>query len=322
MPIYLFWGEEDFNIDSAVKELKNKLLDSSWGAINHKLLEEPDLKTLLEAIETTPMMFGNLVIEVNSTKLFTRGKAQTDEKLTERLIENINSLNPGISIIFVCKIERGSGKKVDSAKKLVKAISKAGEIKEFPVFKSWEENKVKDWIKNRLKAKNLSITNDASSLLVFQTGTDLRKIDTELEKIITYIFPKKEISKEDVSVLCSNTENIFRMTDLWLQNEKNKAVFELKKLFEKNPPVKIAATMQSVLKKWIKIKIESKNNSPADIAKMLGLHPFVVEQEMKKLKNIPIEQLINQRQKLNNFEYKLKTGKIQPELALEMVIAS
>ncbi|MFA6988654.1 MAG: DNA polymerase III subunit delta, partial [Candidatus Gastranaerophilaceae bacterium] len=215
-----------------------------------------------------------------------------------------------------------SGKKIDSAKKLVKIISKAGEIKEFPVFKSWEENKLKDWANNRLKSKKISITNEASSLLIFQTGTNLRKIDTELEKLITYIYPKKEISKEDVGFLCSNTENIFRMTDLWLQNEKNKAIFELKKLFEKNPPVKIAATMQSVLKKCIKIKVESKNNSPQEIAKMLGLHPFVVEQEMKKLKNISIEQLINQRQKLNNFEYKLKTGQIQPELALEMVIAS
>ncbi|MFA6989675.1 MAG: hypothetical protein WC197_06365, partial [Candidatus Gastranaerophilaceae bacterium] len=79
MPVYLFWGEEDFNIETAVKELKNTLLDDSWGSINHKLLEEPDLKTLLENIETTPMMFGNLVIEVNSTKLFTRGKTQSDD---------------------------------------------------------------------------------------------------------------------------------------------------------------------------------------------------------------------------------------------------
>ena len=321
MPVYLFWGEEDFNIETETKELKKNLLDASWGSINYKLLEEPDLKLLLENIETTPMMFGNLVIEVHSTKLFTRGKAQTNEQLMDRLIENINSLNPSMNIIFVCKIERNSGKKIDSAKKLVKTISKVGEIKEFPAFKAWEENKLKDWIKNTLKPRKISMTNEASTLLVFQTGTDLRKIDTELEKLITYVYPKKEITKDDVAELCAGTENIFRMTDLWLQNEKQKAICELRKLFEKNPPVKILATMQSVLKKCIKIKMESQSNSPADIAKKLNLHPFVVEQEIKKLRNVTVEQLLEQRQKLNAFEYKMKTGQIQPELALEMAVA-
>jgi len=328
MPVYLFWGEEDFNIDIAAKELRGKLLDADWGAINHKVLEEPSLKVLLESIETTPMMFGNLVIEVNAKRHFTRGKSSDgqssndDEKLTARLIENINSLNPSIHLVFICKIERGSNKKIDSVKKLVKAVSKVGEVREFPVFKNYQEDKICDWIKNRLKPQKISIKPDAASFLIFQTGTDLRKIDTELEKLITYIYPRKEITKNDVDLLCSNSENVFRMTDLWIQDEKSKAIFELKKLLEKNVPVKIAAVMQSVLKKCIKIKIESANHSPQELAKILGLPPFIVGEEIKKLKNVPLERLIEQRHKLNNYEFLFKTGKINGETALEMVLAT
>lgn len=322
MPVILYWGEEDFNIEQNLKGLKSKVLDDSWSALNHKTLREPDIKNLVEAIETTPMMFGNLVIEVHSTALFLRGKKVYDESLLKRLIENIQNLNPSIYLVFVCKIERESNKKIDSVKKLVKVIKEVGEVKEFPAFKNYEEDKLIDWVKQRIKKQGVSISSQAGSLLILQAGSNLRKLDTELEKIITFIQPRKEILPEDIQELCSDTENIFRMTDFWLVNKKVQALIELKKLFEKNPPVRIIATMQSLLKRWIRIKLESKTKSDKEIAPIIKLHPYVVKMEMQKLKNIPVKQLIDFRNKLNKAEFDMKSGKVPPETSLEVVIAS
>ena len=324
MPVILYWGEEDFNIDNALEELKKKILDESWSAINRKVLKEPDITTLLESIETTPMMFGNLLIEIHSTVLFTRSNVSKslDNNLLERLIQDLESLSPNIYVVFVCKIERESSKKIDSAKKIVKTIKKIGEVQEFPAFKSYQEDKVIGWIKQSTKKKDISIDNQGAAFLVFQVGTNLRKLDTELEKLKTFVYPEKNIKKEDIQKLCSDTDNIFRMTDFWLEGKKDKALSELKKLFEKNEPVRIIATMQSLLKRWIRIKLESKTKSAQEISQIVNLHPYVVEQDIKKLKNISVEQLKEDRKKLNNAEFNIKSGKIHPETSLEIVIAS
>ena len=33
MPVYLYWGEEDFNIDKAVKNLRKNVLDDSLAGL-------------------------------------------------------------------------------------------------------------------------------------------------------------------------------------------------------------------------------------------------------------------------------------------------
>lgn len=70
MPAYLYWGEEEFNLENAVKELRKSVLDENFAAINHKKLNEPEVRDLIESLQTLPMMFGNLLVEVNASKLF------------------------------------------------------------------------------------------------------------------------------------------------------------------------------------------------------------------------------------------------------------
>ena len=47
MPVYLFWGEEEFNIENAVNDLSKQLLDPAWGTLNHKVLNEPAISDLI-----------------------------------------------------------------------------------------------------------------------------------------------------------------------------------------------------------------------------------------------------------------------------------
>ncbi len=325
MPVILYWGEEDFNIENSVLDLKSRVLDPNWAMLNHKVLNQPDLKTLIETVETTPMMFGNLLIEVNAENLFLRGngaKIDSNDSNLVKLLNIIESINDNIYLLFVCKVPRNSGKKIDSTKKLTKTIKKFGKIEEFAAFKSYQEDKAAFWAVKHAKNKKMQLSSDIAMLLVQQVGVDLRKLNIELNKLQSYIYPEKTVKKEDIKQLCCDHENIFLMTDFWLTGQKDKAIIELRKLFEKNHPVRIIATMQSLLKRWLRIKVESAGMAPKEIAQIVGLHPFVVEQDLKKLKNISVESLIERRKLLNDSEYKLKSGKIAPELALEMVVAS
>ncbi len=323
MPVYLYWGEEEFNLENAVKELRKKVLDPGFSALSHKVLDEPDLKSLIESIQTLPMMLGSLLIEVRTSTLFFRGKRtiSTTDPLMQKLIEAVEKLNSRIHLLFISPVERESGKKIDSTMKLVKTIQKSGEITEFPAFKFYQEDKIITWLIKQASGKSLKINRDAAASLLQDIGSDLRKLDLELEKIATTIHPKNTITLNDVKEVSSTNENVFLFAEYWLKNDSDRAICELNKLFDRNNPLKIAATLQTLTRRWLKIKIESKTKKAFEIAKIVNLPPFVVEQEMKKLSKIPEHRIFALRENLKNTEYKIKSGELPPETAMEMLIA-
>lgn len=323
MPAYLYWGEEEFNLDKAVKELRAKVLDENWAAINHKKLDEPEVIELIEALQTLPMMFGNLLVEVNASNLFLRGnkKLSSSDSLMQKLFDVIENLNERVHLLFVCPIPRESGKKVDGTLKLTKLMQKVGKVEEFPAYKFYEDYKLTDWIIKQAGAKSLKISKELAAIILVNIGTDLRKIDTELEKIKTAIHPKEQISAKDLEEIADTSENIFKLADLWVKGDKTQAIKELHKLFEKNHSLRILATLQTMTRRWLKIKMFSKQHNSFDIAKLVNLPKFAVDQDLDKLRNISEEKLIELRERAVKAEYSIKTGALLPEEAMELLIA-
>ena len=48
MPVYLFWGDEDFTLENEIKTIKDEVLDTSSGIeispLNYRCLDNPDFK--------------------------------------------------------------------------------------------------------------------------------------------------------------------------------------------------------------------------------------------------------------------------------------
>ncbi|OGI04884.1 MAG: DNA polymerase III subunit delta [Candidatus Melainabacteria bacterium GWF2_37_15] len=311
MPTYLYWGEEEFNLDNAVRELRKKVLDENFAALNHKTLNEPDINRLIETVQTLPMMLGNLLVEVRATTLFLRGKrsVDSDDPAMKKLIDVVEKLNPRVHLLFICEIERDSGKKVDSTIKLTKTLQKIGEVREFPAFKFYEEEKVVGWITKQCAEKSLKINKDAASLLVQNIGSDLRKIDTELEKIKTALHPKTTVTINEVKEIFATSENVFLFAQCLAEKNNQKAIMELHKLLEQNHPLKILATLHTTTRNWLKIKL----NLPVSMA------PYRAQKEKEKLKNITPEFLFELKENIKATEFKIKSGQLPPETAMELL---
>ncbi len=324
MPVYLYWGEEEFNIERDVKGLRKKVLTPGFEVLSHKILNEPDIKTLIESIQAIPMIPGDMLVEVRSPTLFFRGKRKisTTDPLMKKLIDSIEKLNSKVHLLFVSPVERETGKKIDGVMKLTKTIQKVGKIVEFPAFKFYQEDQIINWITKQASAKSLKISRDAAASLLQNIGSDLRKLDVELEKASITVHPRKSIGIDDVKEVFSANENVFLFAEYWLNQEKTQALCELNKLFEKNNPLKIAATLQTVTRRWLKIKLEAQSKNAFEIAKAVNMPKFMVEKEMQKLRNIPEERLFALRENLKNTEYKIKSGQVSAETAMEALVLS
>ena len=97
MPVKILCGNDEYSINTDLQKIRKSVLDADFSDLNRKVLVEKlpkqiELRDVNELIETTPMIFGNLLIEIHCQSLFTRGKSD-DEKRLNRLIENLKSLS-------------------------------------------------------------------------------------------------------------------------------------------------------------------------------------------------------------------------------------
>ena len=307
MGIYFFYGEEDFNIELEVEKMKSKL-NKDFLALSFQTLDNPEYADLITCLRTQPMMFGDMLVVINADKYFLSQKTFFEDKELEEIEFALKNNPAGLDIVFIVKLPRDEGKKIDTRKKLYKIISKFN-TQEFQPFKTYKTAEIATWIKNHAKKnKDLIVQDDATNLLIEQIGNNLREFDIELDKLKLMAYPKNTVTKEMVEEISISNQNVFNITELILKKEKDKALLELKKLTDKHHPLELLAALQTSLRKLIIIKTKYTTTSTLELSKLTGQHEFIVKQNIAKLKNISAADLVNLRKNLYDVECKIKNA--------------
>lgn len=315
--IYFFFGEEEFNISNEIKQLKSEL-DPNFIEMSYRYFDNPKFPDLISAIKSQPLMFGKMLIEINCLSYLTGNKSFDDAQLKE-LAEALDDVNENLDIIFSAKLPPDEQKTIDKRKKLFKIFSKYNS-KEFNSIPSYKTQELESWIKQQAVSKKLKLSGDVISEILLQVGTNLRVLDSELEKLKTYA-GNNQATKEMVREICITNEDLFVFIDYLVEGNKSKALEEYHKLLTKKHPLEILITLHTMIHKKILIKANSKY-SPDEIAKITNTHPFRVKLELQRMKNVPLKNLVKLKQNLTTAEFKIKTGKatIDEERELEYVI--
>ncbi len=322
MAVFLFHGQEEYLINKEIKKLKSELLDSSFISMAYKVFDNPPFTTLLECIQSAPLMFGNTLSLISVEKYLVGNKLSLDDKQIESLDYALANISPSVNIIFVCKIPRDEQKKPDSRKKIFKTLSKYSQVREFAQYRNYDKQLPTE-IQKMAKEKDLTISSDSISTLVEQLGVNLTLLDSELEKLKVAIHPKKAVDSASIKKYCTSVDDVFILADLIIEGNKNEVLKQYNLLTEKKHPLEIFAFLQTNFQKFLVIKNYEKKMSAADIGSKLRLHEFIVKKTQEKLRKTSLEKLIQIRENLIEVEYKIKTGQtVSPETALEMVLLS
>ena len=319
MAVYFFYGEEDFNIDLELDKMRSKL-NPDFIAMSYKILDNPDFSEMINALRTTPMMFGSSLVVINANAYFFSEGNKLEDKELQEIEDSLNSNQENVDIVFVVKIPRDDGKKIDTRRKLYKILSKFN-TKEFPQFSPFKTAEISAWIKNRAKEKKLKINEDAVELLIEQIGTNLRQFDVELEKLKLVSYPENIVTKKMVEDNCISNQDLFNITKYLMQGEKGKALLEFKKLLDTKYPLEILSALQTMIRQWAIIKAMP-SESAQELMKLTGIrNEFRIQNIKKDLKSISAKDLINLKNNLYDVEYRIKAGLVldvesEVELAL------
>ncbi|MDR1169100.1 MAG: DNA polymerase III subunit delta [Heliobacteriaceae bacterium] len=301
MAVYFFYGEEEFNIEKEIGKFKKKL-DPNFLEMSYQKYNNPRFADFIAALRSRPMMFGAMLLVIDILGYFS---AALEDNQIKEISCALEDNSEDTDIILTAILPRGEGKKLDSRKKLFKLLSKYN-AREFAPIPSYKTAELGNWINKQ--GKGIKLTPEAVNALISQAGNNLRQIDAELDKLQLYAYPKNTVTPDMVREICISEEDLFAFSDFLMQNEKDKALLEYRKLLDKKYPLEIVSTLQNMLRKWILLKSNKGRLSAFELSKQAGMHEYAVKLTMQKLGKITLKELVKLKQNITDAEYRIKSG--------------
>ena len=207
--------------------------------------------------------------------------------------------------------------------KEIARLAEAGRA-EIVLCEAPEERDLPEWVLRRARQKGGVIERDAAFDLATSIGRNLRLLDSELEKLITYRAGAGPVRREDVRLLTPYTQeaNIFDMVDAIGQQDGAKAVRLLAEL-ERDGAAPLYLLSMIVRQFRILVQVAdqmSLGRGKEEIAKAIGLHPFPTQKAMEQCRRWRMNDLEAAYDRLLETDLAIKTGKLPDELALELLV--
>ncbi|MFI2743253.1 DNA polymerase III subunit delta [Zhouia sp. PK063] len=280
-PVYFLMGEEPYYIDRIADFIEDNVLSEEEKGFNQMVLYGRDVSVddIVSNAKRYPMMAEYQVVIVKEAQELSR----TIENL-ERYV-----LNPQPTTILVLCYKY---KTIDKRKKLYKALKKNGVLFE---SKKLYENQVADWIRRVLSGNNYSITPKAAQMLVEFLGTDLSKINNELDKLKVIYAQGKEFTPEIIeeNIGISKDYNNFELRKAIGERDIKKAT-QIINYFAQNPKDNPIVVTVSLLHSFFIQLLKYHgltDHSQKSVASALKINPFFVGEYQIAARNYPMKKV-------------------------------
>ena len=295
-PIYFLMGEEAYYIDKISDFIEASVLAEEDRGFNQMVLYGRDVSVddIVGNAKRYPMMAEYQVIIVK--------EAQDLSRTIENLAKYAENPQPTTVLVVNYKY-----KKIDKRKALYKTLKKTGVVYE---SKKLYENQVADWIRRVLSPKKYTISPKAAQMLVEFLGTDLSKINNELEKLQIILPEGTQISpyhiEENIGI--SKDYNNFELRKAVGERNAIKA-HKIVNYFADNPKDNPMVVTVLLLFNFFSQLLHFhglKDKSPRSVASALKINPYFVKEYITAARNFPMRKVSVVVATLREFDVKGK----------------
>jgi len=191
-------------------------------------------------------------------------------------------------------------------------------------FDNLTGTKLADWVKKEIQNSGGSISAEAIEKLINFVGPDLWQMHNEVNKLISFKVDKI-ITEKDIDLLVKSKydPNIFATIDALAAKNKNLAYKLMHEHLEQGEnEIYILTMFIYQFRNLLQIKNLIDSGVPSDgLAKKTGLHPFVIKKSWSQMRNFSQDVLRKIYERLLNLDIAIKRGKIEPQTALDLIVA-
>ena len=324
--IHLLYGDDTFSRQQALLSMKEQVGPDELRDVNVNVLSAPDVTMdELEAIcSTVPFLSEQrLVVVEGLLAQFERreqpaGAASSSNgglsKDWSRLPDYLDTVPPTTTLVFV------DGRLRDN-NSILRKLRAVARVETFPLPRGTQ---LSDWIRQRANAKEAEIEPRAVGTLAELVGNNLQVLDAELEKLASYCWGR-EIRDEDVRdlVAYAREANIFAAVDAALEGRAGLGIRLIRRLIDAGDS---PAHVLSLLARQVRLLLLAKDLRASglnggELGRRLGLSGYPLQKTLEQEPSFSHQTLVDIHRLLLEADLSIKTGALDEEIALEVLVA-
>jgi len=294
--IIFLYGQDTYRLKEKTREIIDHYRKTQKSGLNLKYFDSENLE------------FGDFLAGLRSVSMF------GEKKLL--VLKNIAS-NKGFQEDFLKEI-----KKLAASEDVI-LFSQEGEAPERAFFNSLKKNakcqefrllkgqQLRNWVGKKLGKQ--SIDKKALDRLIEMVGNNLWQMSNEIKKLSDYR-SGRTIQLKDIELLVKPKieADIFKTIDAIAAKNKKEALSLIHKHLERG---------DSHLYLLAMISFQFRNLLTVKSGARLKSHPYVIQKTMRQARHFSLDELKKIYRRIFQADLDIKTGKIDPDTALDLFIA-
>jgi len=308
--IYIIYGEDAFLVSKACENLLDSLLaDEDRGmALYEPKADQADISDVLDELRTLPFLTSKRIVLIKNAGPFVKTNSGALESY-------LDSPSPsGVLILTLASWD----KRTRLHKKLQKtdALMQVGKLysNQLPGYAAAYAQ----------KTYGIRLDSNTTRLLVELVGDDTGRLCREIDKLVMYVSPRKNITFQDVESLIGHNRmfDAFGVIDAITAGEIGVAISRIRKMFEtdKTTEYTVIGAFGYHFRRLFQVKgLINKGISPQQAAGKMGIR-YKQAEFLRQVSNLSLKQLSWTLAELGRIDFGLKTGKTSAPIAMERFI--
>ncbi len=315
--LFFLFGNDEFAITRKLKEFDSDFTDPTSADMNTarldaRSLNENDLNT---AVNAMPFLAKRrLVLLANPSSKYNNPSAR------KKFLEFIEKAPDTTRLVLYESVEPR-----DSEKHwLIKWAEKNEKLMQTRAFMLPRLKDMTGWIVNETKQQGGQIDPRAAEMLKEMVGVDTRQAGMEIAKLLAYVNWARQVKAEDVEAVCivTSQQSVFDFVDALSNGNGKSAQHLLHRLLETEDPF----TLWGMVVRQFRLLIQAREildgrGNKEDVARALGVHPFVAEKTTQQATHFSIESLEAIYHRLLRIDEGVKTSQVTLDLAMDTLVA-
>ena len=314
--IYFLFGNDEFAISRKLKEFESDFTDPTSAEMNTARLDARSLSDddLNNALNAMPFLAKRrLVFLANPSAKYNH------PAIRKKLFELIERAPETSRLVLHEFVEPRDAEK----HWLNKWAEKNGKRIETKAFMLPRLKDMAGWIVHETKNQGGQIEPRAAEMLKEMVGVDTRQAGMEIAKLLAYTNWVRPVTVRDVEAVCivTSQQSVFDFVDALSNGNGKSAQHLLHRLLETEDPFSLWGMVIRQFRLLIQAReILDGHGDQNDVARALGLHPFVAEKAVQQAAHFSIEALETIYHKLLNIDEGVKSSQITLDLAMDSLV--
>ncbi len=303
--VYYFYGDEDLLIEEAVSAIKQKYLTPGFESMNLQIYEGSSLSAVdVIGVASTMPAFSEMRIVIIA------GVESMKAAEQKAMLAYVKDPSPFTALIFFARTY-----KVNKTAALFKYINSKRWTK---LFRELSEAEAQRWAENYAARYDKKLSGAGARRLIDITGTRLRDLRGELDKLISYVGATVAIEEQDVqhSALSIKDDTAFDLADA-MAGKRLGAALALLKALSSEEPLMVIGALGWHFRQLLRVKsLTGEGLDPYKLSGRLRVSGAKLNRYLAGCRNFSEVELLGVIRGLGAADTAIKTGQLPGEMAL------